>query len=86
MDECPEGDHRIMSLLHKLMIIDSGGQPQFHEVLPIFLRKMSLYAFIFKLPEDLSNYPPVEYFEKGKKVGKSYKSKYITEQLFRHLL
>ena len=86
MDECPEGDYRIMSILHKLMIVDSGGQPQFHEVLPIFLRKMSLYTFVFKLPDDLSSYPPVEYFEKGKKVGKSYKSKHTTEQLFRHLL
>ena len=86
MDECPEGNHRIMSLLHKLVIIDSGGQPQFHEVLPIFLRKMSIYAFVFKLPDDLSSYPPVEYFEKGRKVGRSYKSKHTTEQLFRHLL
>ena len=86
MDEYPVGDHRIATLLHKLMIVDSGGQPQFHEVLPIFLRKMSLYAFIFKLPEDLSSYPPVEYFERGKKVGKTYKSKHTTEQLFRHLL
>ena len=49
IDECPEGDDRIFSLLHKLMIIDSGGQPQFHEVLPIFLQKISLYAFVFKL-------------------------------------
>ena len=86
MDEHPEGDDRIVSLLHKLIIIDSGGQPQFHEVLPIFLRKMSLYAFVFKLPDDLSSYPPVEYFEKGRKVGKSYKSKHTTEQLFQHLL
>lgn len=86
MDENPEGDRRIVSLLHKLMIIDSGGQPQFHEVLPIFLRKMSLYAFVFKLPDDLSSYPLVEYFEKGKRVGKSYRSKHTTEQLFRHLL
>ena len=59
---------------------------QFHEVLPIFLRKFSLYAFVFKLYEDLSSYPLVEYFEAGKKVGKSYKSKLTTEQLFQHLL
>ena len=86
IDECDEAGDMPLSLLHKLQIIDSGGQPQFHEVLPIFLRKMSLYAFVFKLSEELSSYPLVEYFECGVKVGKSYTSKHTTEQLFRHLL
>ena len=32
------------------------------------------------------SYPLVEYFEAGKKVGKSYKLKLTTEQLFQRLL
>ena len=86
IDECDEAKETPLSLLHKLQIIDSGGQPQFHEVLPIFLRKMSIYVFVFKLSEELSSYPLVEYFEAGVKVGKSYTSKHTTEQLFQHLL
>ena len=74
MDACDKAEETPLSMLHKLQIIDSGGQPQFHEVLPIFLRKMSVYAFVFKLSEELSSYPLVEYFEAGVKVGKSYTS------------
>ena len=73
-------------ILHKLQIIDSGGQPQFHEVLPIFLRKVSFYAFVFKLSEELSSHPLVEYVEYGQKLGKEYRSKHSTVQLFQHLV
>lgn len=86
IDECPEDRDAVLSLLHKLQIVDSGGQPQFHEVLPIFLRRMSLYAFVFKLSEELSNYPDVAYFEAGVQLGKTYRSKQTTEQMFRQLL
>ena len=60
IDECPESEEPL-SYLHKLQIVDSGGQPQFHEVLPIFLRKMSLIVFVIKLSEQLSTRPTVEY-------------------------
>ena len=83
IDECPDTVEPI-SYLHKVRIVDSGGQPQFHEVLPIFLRKMSMIVFVFKLSEDLSSRPTIEYFEEGSALGTPYKSDLTTKQLFKH--
>ena len=80
IDECPETEEPL-SYLHKLQIVDSGGQPQFHEVLPIFLRKISLIVFVIKLSEELTSHPTIEYFENGKAVGTPYKSDHTTELL-----
>ena len=71
----------------KLHLIDSGGQPQFHEVLPVFLRRMTLYIFVFKLSEELAIKPMVEYFDgSGKRVGTPYQSAQSNEQLLKHCL
>ena len=74
-------------VFRKVNLIDSGGQPQFHEVLPVFLRRMSLYIFVFKLSEELATKPMVEYFgEDGKRVGTPYQSAQSNEQLLKHCL
>ena len=76
-----------MPTFRKINLIDSGGQPQFHEVLPIFLRRTSLYIFVFKLSEELATKPMVEYFgEDGKCVGTPYQSAHSNEQLLKHCL
>ena len=67
-----------------LQIIDSGGQPQFHEILPIFLRRLHFYVFVFRLCDDLSSRPVVEYYVDGKPVGKSFISSQTIEQLLKH--
>ena len=48
-----------------LYIIDSGGQPQFHELLPTFVRHVSAIAFFVKLNETLATRPMIEYYSKG---------------------
>ena len=48
-----------------LYIIDSGGQPQFHELLPTFVRHVSAVAFFVKLNETLATRPMIEYYSKG---------------------
>ena len=80
IDECPDSDEPI-TYLRKVKIVDSGGQPQFHEVLPIFLRKMSLIIFVIKLSEELSKRPTIEYFQEGEAVGIPYLCDHTTEQL-----
>ena len=80
IDECPETEEPL-SYIHKLLISDCGGQPQFHEVLPIFLRKMSMILFVFKLSEDLSSRPMIEYYEDDKALGTPYELDLTTEQL-----
>ena len=82
IDECPETEEPL-SFIHKLLVSDCGGQPQFHEVLPIFLRRMSLVMFVFKLSENLSSRPMIEYYEEGKPLGTPYESDHTTEQLIK---
>ena len=67
-----------------LQIIDSGGQPQFHEILPIFLRRLHFYVFVFRLCDNLSSRPVVEYYVDGKPVGPSFTSSQTIEQLLQH--
>ena len=88
LDEISKSDDlEALSVFRKVKLIDSGGQPQFHEVLPVFLRRMSLYIFVFKLSEELATKPMVEYFgEDGKRVGTPYRSPQSNEQLLKHCL
>ena len=67
-----------------LQIIDSGGQPQFHEVLPIFLQRLAFYVFVFRLCDDLTSRPEVEYYVNGKSVGTPITSAQTIEQLLQH--
>jgi GTPase SAR1 family protein len=73
--------------LQKIIFIDSGGQPSFHEMLPAFLRRMNLYMFVFKLSEELDTKPEVKYYNSlGLAVGIPYQSPYTNKQLLQHCL
>ena len=67
-----------------LQIIDSGGQHQFHEILPIFLQRLAFYIFVFRLCDELSSRPVVEFYVDGKQVGTPFTSAQTTEQLLQH--
>ena len=67
-----------------IQIIDSGGQPQFHEILPIFLRRLSFYVFVFRLCDNLDSRPVVEFYADGKPIGTPYESAHTIEQLLQH--
>ena len=77
-------------LLYKLRwnrLTDSGGQPQFLEVLPIFLHHISLGIFVIKLNERLDAFPMIEFYNHaGNSVGTPYKSCYSQEQVIRHFM
>ena len=86
MEECSKTGDSI-TIYRKVILIDSGGQPQFHEILPVFLRRMGLYMFVFKLSEELASKPMVEYYgESGKALGTPFKSAHTNEQLLQHCL
>ena len=86
VEQCSRTGETITSY-RKVIFVDSGGQPQFHEMLPVFLRRMTLYVFVFKLSEELATKPVVEYYNsKGEVVGTPYQSAQTNEQLFQHCL
>ena len=56
-------------------LIDSGGQPQFYDLLPIFIRHATSIVLVQRLCDSLNDHPTVEYYdEEGVLVGVSYLS------------
>ena len=74
-----------VTLVH---FIDSGGQPQFLELLPAFVQDVSAILFAVNLSESLDHCPEIYFYGKdGKPVGKPYTSpsshKQVLEQRVR---
>ena len=55
-------------------ISDSGGQPQFHDISPLFIRHISVAAIVTHLIDDFSSYPLDEYYKEGQLVGTPHTS------------
>lgn len=69
-----EGCGELMFKHEWLYLIDSGGQPQFHELLPTFVHHISAAAFFVKLNETLKSHPTIEYYKDDILCGKPYSS------------
>ena len=65
-----EGSEKFLEV-QWIHFIDSGGQPQFHEVLPAFIRNTTATIFVMKLSERLDEHPMIKlYDENGQLCGK----------------
>ena len=69
-----------MTSFQRLLIIDSGGQPEFLELIPIFMKDLSVCIFVIKLSDELSSKPDVEWCSEGEKV-RSYVSDKTHKQI-----
>ena len=70
-----------------IQFIDSGGQLQYHDILPLFIRDPMVTIFVLKLSEELSHHPTIEYYgADGKPVGKPYRSSLSHKQILQHCL
>ena len=66
---------------------DSGGQPQFREILPRFISGLALAILVVNLSERLDEYPTSYFYGKdGKPVSKGQNSKLTNEQMLRQFL
>ena len=65
---------------------DSGGQPMYHEILPVFITNTMFGMLTVKLNEPLDSQPLVEYYTNGKPIGKPFKSPFTHLQTFRHCM
>ena len=82
MLESTELNELIMS--YSIRLVDSGGQPQFHDIVSIFIPEPSGLVSVFKLNEYLDSYGEVAYYEDGMSTNDPYKSHYTNEQVIRH--
>ena len=79
--EKSKGSKRFLEL-QWIHFIDSGGQPQFHEVLPAFIRNTTATIFVMKLSERLDEHPLIEYYDRnGELCGKSYSHALSNDQM-----
>ena len=68
-------------------LVDSGGQPQFHELLTAFFRNAVIGIFVHKLSERLDDHPHVRYFDKkGEQCGTGYRSPFSNRNIFQHCI
>ena len=69
---------------HSIRLVDSGGQPQFHDIVSIFIPEFSCLISVFKLNEYLGIHGEVAFYEEGMLTNDLYKSHYTNEQVIRH--
>ncbi|XP_064401311.1 uncharacterized protein LOC135347306 isoform X8 [Halichondria panicea] len=52
-----------------IRVTDSGGQPQFHDIAPLFTRGTSAGVYVMKLTDKFNDYPSDECYIGGQQVG-----------------
>ena len=71
-------------LYYSIRLLDSGGQPQFHEVVSILLPAVTGIISVFKLSERLDVHGEVVFYRDGVQANDPYKSYLTNEQVIRH--
>ena len=71
-------------LYYSIRLLDSGGQPQFHEVVSIVLPAVTGIVSVFKLSESLGVHGEVVFYKDGVQGNDPYKSYFTNEQVIRH--
>ena len=73
-----------LTFFRLIQIVDCGGQSQFHEIIPIFLRNLSHYIFVCRLCDDLDKHPISEFFASGRRFGSPFVCAQSLAQLLQH--
>ena len=70
-----------------LYITDSGGQPEFHNMLSIFVQNTTACIFVFRLHEGLNDCPPVAFYDNtGNPVSSPHHSRLTNRQIFQQFM
>ena len=65
---------------------DCGGQPQYHELLPLFVRHISAALCVLRLPDQLDKVQAVEYYSKNQRLGVTQQSQLSAKDTIRCLV
>jgi hypothetical protein len=69
-----------------LDVDDTGGQPMFHEVLPVFIQNTMFGMLTVKLNEPLDSFPLVEYYANGEHIGEPFNSPFTHLDTLHHCM
>ena len=72
-------------LLELVHMIDTGGQPEFMEVLPCLVHHSNLTVVVMNLKYGLDEYPPIAYHEKGMAFKRGLRSRRTNRQVIQQL-
>ena len=80
-----KGGERLLSKSW-IHFIDSGGQPEFHDLLPLFIQNTAVVIFVLKLSESLHDKPRVEYFDSSGRIGDPCESYLTNKEILEHTI
>ena len=83
---CGSREKDDLILYYSIRLLDSGGQPQFHEIASIVVPAVTGIVSVFKLSESLSVHGEVVFYKDGVQGNDPYKSYLTNEQVIRHNL
>ena len=69
-----------------LYILDTGGQPECHDILPLILRGPALHLVVFNLAKDLDKPVTVQYCQKTGTDAYAYTSQYTSINMLHQIL
>ena len=67
INTCPPSAEPILKL-RQILVLDSGGQPHFHELFPVFLNGASDFIYVFKVNESLDMRSMIRYLKEDEVV------------------
>ena len=71
-------------LYYSIRLTDSGGQPQFHEIVSILLPGITGIMSLYKLSEEFAAHGEVAFYKEGEQTNDPYQSYLTNEQVIRH--
>ena len=75
----------ILSMLELIHMIDTGGQPEYMEMMPHLIHNCHLAMLVLNLVFGLDDYPPIELHEKGIAYKKALPSQFTNRQVIQKL-
>ena len=69
-----------------IYLTDSGGQPHFHNLLPLFMPKISVSLYVLRLSDCLDDHPLVKFYKAGEQRGEPFESHLSVLDNFKYLV
>ena len=82
--KAPKGSP-ILSMLELIHMIDTGGQPEYMEIMPHLIYSCHLAVLVLNLVFGLDDYPPIQLHDKGIAYKKALPSQFTNRQVIQKL-
>ena len=73
------------TFVHLLHVVDTGGQPEFMEIIPSLLHNTNLMILVLNLAQGLDVYPEIAFYEEGIATKRPHPSSLTNRQIIQRL-